>query len=51
MTAAYDKAGGSCLPIPQGVLPIKGSQISTELIAGITLAAMVRNRYGYHKDP
>jgi high affinity sulfate transporter 1 len=38
------------LPILQGVLPVKGSQIPTELIAGLTLAALaVPEVMGYTK--
>ena len=40
MNTANDKSGSFRLPILQGVLPIKGSQIPTELIAGLTLAAL-----------
>jgi len=50
MTAANNKSGGFRLPILQGVLPIKGSQIPTELIAGLTLAALaVPEVMGYTK--
>jgi high affinity sulfate transporter 1 len=50
MTAANNKSEGFRLPILQGVLPIKGSQIPTELIAGITLAALaIPEVMGYTK--
>ena len=38
MSAANDKSKGSRLPIMQGLLPIKGSQVPVEIIAGLTLA-------------
>jgi len=34
------KGRGSRFPILQGVLPIRGSQLPTEVVAGITLAAL-----------
>ena len=40
MTAAKTKSTGFRLPILQGVLPIKGAQVPTELVAGLTLAAL-----------
>jgi hypothetical protein len=40
MTTAKWEAGGLRLPVLQGVLPIKGAQMPTEVIAGITLAAL-----------
>jgi high affinity sulfate transporter 1 len=50
MTAANNKSEGFRLPILQGVLPIKASQIPTELIAGITLAALaIPEVMGYTK--
>ena len=50
MNTANNKYGGFRLPILQGVLPVKGSQIPTELIAGLTLAALaVPEVMGYTK--
>jgi high affinity sulfate transporter 1 len=50
MAAADNKSGEFHFPILQGVLPIKGSQIPTELIAGLTLAALaVPEVMGYTK--
>ena len=50
MSTANNASSGFRLPILQGVLPIKGSQIPTELIAGITLAALaVPEVMGYTK--
>ena len=50
MNAANKQSGGFRLPFLEGVLPIKGSQIPTELIAGITLAALaVPEVMGYTK--
>jgi high affinity sulfate transporter 1 len=50
MNTANNPSGGFRLPILQGVLPIKASQIPTELIAGITLAALaVPEVMGYTK--
>jgi len=50
MTAANHKSEGFRLPILQGVLPIKGSQIPAELIAGLTLAALaIPEVMGYTK--
>ena len=50
MNTANNKSGGFRLPFLEGVLPIKGSQIPTELIAGLTLAALaVPEVMGYTK--
>ncbi len=50
MTTANNKSEGFRLPILQGVLPIKASQIPTELIAGLTLAALaIPEVMGYTK--
>jgi SulP family sulfate permease len=50
MSKADNKSKGFHLPILQGVLPIKAEQISAELIAGITLAALaVPEVMGYTK--
>jgi high affinity sulfate transporter 1 len=50
MAETKNNSGGFHLPILQGVLPIKGSQVPTELIAGITLAALaVPEVMGYTK--
>ena len=40
MSAANDKSKGSPFPILQGLLPIKGSQVPAEIVAGLTLAAL-----------
>ena len=50
MTAANNKSNSFRLPILQGVLPIKASQVPTEIIAGITLAALaIPEVMGYTK--
>ena len=50
MNTANNSTGGFRLPILEGVLPVKGSQIPTELIAGLTLAALaVPEVMGYTK--
>ena len=50
MNAANNHSGGFRLPILQGVLPIKASQIPLELIAGLTLAALaIPEVMGYTK--
>jgi SulP family sulfate permease len=50
MTAANNKSAGFRLPILQGVLPIDTSRIPTELIAGLTLAALaIPEVMGYTK--
>ena len=40
MPETNDKAKGFRLPVMEGLLPIKGSQVPAEIIAGITLAAL-----------
>jgi high affinity sulfate transporter 1 len=50
MTATKNKSEGFSFPILQGVLPIKTAQVPTDLIAGITLAALaVPEVMGYTK--
>jgi MFS superfamily sulfate permease-like transporter len=50
MTTANSKTGVFRLPILQGVLPIKASQVPAELIAGLTLAALaIPEVMGYTK--
>jgi high affinity sulfate transporter 1 len=50
MNATNNHSGGFRLPILQGVLPIKASQIPLELIAGLTLAALaIPEVMGYTK--
>ena len=50
MSSVENKPAGFRLPILQGVLPIKGSQIPTEIIAGLTLAALaIPEVMGYTK--
>ena len=50
MSSPNNTASGFRLPILQGVLPIDGSRIPTELIAGLTLAALaVPEVMGYTK--
>jgi MFS superfamily sulfate permease-like transporter len=50
MNTATKQSGGFHLPFLQGVLPIKASQIPTELIAGLTLAALaIPEVMGYTK--
>ena len=50
MANANNKSEGFRLPIMQGLLPIKGSQIPAEIIAGITLAALaIPEVMGYTK--
>jgi len=50
MATTNTKSEGFRLPILQGVLPIKGSQIPAELIAGLTLAALaIPEVMGYTK--
>jgi high affinity sulfate transporter 1 len=45
-----NKEGGFRLPILQGLLPINGSQVPTEIIAGLTLAALaIPEVMGYTK--
>jgi len=50
MATTNTKSEGFRLPILQGVLPIKGSQVPAELIAGLTLAALaIPEVMGYTK--
>ncbi len=50
MPEVNTKSEGFRLPILQGVLPVKGSQIPTEIIAGLTLAALaIPEVMGYTK--
>jgi high affinity sulfate transporter 1 len=50
MKPANKHSGGFHLPFLQGVLPIKASQVPTELIAGLTLAALaIPEVMGYTK--
>jgi MFS superfamily sulfate permease-like transporter len=50
MKAVNNNTGGFSLPVLQGVLPIKASQIPLELIAGLTLAALaIPEVMGYTK--
>jgi len=50
MNAANNNSGGLRLPILQGILPVKASQIPLELIAGLTLAALaIPEVMGYTK--
>ena len=50
MTKARSEHQGFRLPMFQGVLPIKGSQVPAEIIAGITLAALaIPEVMGYTK--
>ena len=50
MNTANKQSGGFHLPFLQGVLPIKASQVPTELIAGLTLAALaIPEVMGYTK--
>ena len=50
MSEANSKTRGFGLPVMQGLLPIKGSQVPAEIIAGITLAALaIPEVMGYTK--
>ena len=50
MSSPNNTASGFRLPFLQGVLPIKASQVPTELIAGLTLAALaIPEVMGYTK--
>jgi hypothetical protein len=50
MSSANNTASGFRLPILQGVLPIDAARIPTELIAGLTLAALaIPEVMGYTK--
>src|SRR5208283_651981 len=50
MTKGRTKAQGIPAPVFQGILPIKGSQVTTDIIAGLTLAAIaIPEVMGYTK--
>ena len=50
MTTTKSKDNGFRVPLFQGLLPIKGSQVPMEIIAGITLAALaIPEVMGYTK--
>ena len=50
MTAARSKSEGFRFPILQGLLPFQPSQVPSEVIAGVTLAALaVQEVMGYTK--
>jgi high affinity sulfate transporter 1 len=50
MSNKKGEGGGFRLPVLQGVLPIKGAQVPTELLAGLTLAALaIPEVMGYTK--
>ena len=50
MSPANDKSKGFRFPILQGLLPIKGSQVPVEIVAGLTLAALaIPEVMGYTK--
>src|SRR5210317_2086813 len=50
MSEANSKTKGFHLPVMEGLLPIKGSQVPTEIIAGLTLAALaIPEVMGYTK--
>ncbi len=50
MTEANTKKISMRVPVFQGILPIKGSQVPTDIIAGITLAALaIPEVMGYTK--
>ena len=50
MSSTNNKSEGFRLPILQGVLPIKGSQVPVEIVAGLTLAALaIPEVMGYTK--
>ena len=50
MATTQAEAKGFRFPIFQGLLPIKASQVPTEIIAGITLAALaIPEVMGYTK--
>ena len=50
MKTAITEAGGFHFPLFQGLLPIKGTQVQSEIIAGITLAALaIPEVMGYTK--
>jgi len=41
MASSNNKSEGFRLPIMQGLLPIKGAQVPLEIVAGLTLAALM----------
>ena len=50
MSPANDKSKGFRFPILQGLLPIKGSLVPVEIVAGLTLAALaIPEVMGYTK--
>ena len=50
MASSNNKSEGFRLPIMQGLLPIKGSQVPLEIVAGLTLAALaIPEVMGYTK--
>jgi len=50
MSSSNNKTDGFPLPIMQGLLPIKGSQVPVEIVAGLTLAALaIPEVMGYTK--
>ena len=50
MPSTNNKSEGFSLPIMQGLLPIKGSQVPLEIVAGLTLAALaIPEVMGYTK--
>ncbi len=50
VSPANDKSKGFRLPLLQGLLPIKGSQVPVEIVAGLTLAALaIPEVMGYTK--
>ena len=50
MSSSNNKSAGFRLPIMQGLLPIKGSQVPLEIVAGLTLAALaIPEVMGYTK--
>ncbi|MGO9380459.1 MAG: SulP family inorganic anion transporter [Dissulfurispiraceae bacterium] len=50
MTKASTRKKGMWLPIFQGILPIKGAEVSTDIMAGLTLAALaIPEVMGYTK--
>ncbi len=50
MTTSNKESEGFSLPIMQGLLPIKGSQVPLEIVAGLTLAALaIPEVMGYTK--
>jgi len=50
MSSSNNKSEGFRLPVMQGLLPIKGSQVPLEIVAGLTLAALaIPEVMGYTK--